>query len=62
MSLQLRMQREVMLLNIEQQLSDITELKYQKEIKACSEKSLFCTDDGRDDDEHHNGDVEYPSQ
>ena len=32
------------------------------EIKACSEKSLFCTDDGRDDDERHNGNVKYPSQ
>ncbi|MDD2968205.1 MAG: glycogen/starch/alpha-glucan phosphorylase [Lachnospiraceae bacterium] len=41
MSLQLRMQREVMLLNIEQQLSDITELKYQKEIKACSDQELY---------------------
>ena len=41
MSLQLRMQREVMLLNTEQQLSDITELKYQKEIKACSDQELY---------------------
>jgi len=41
MSLQLRMQKEVMIMNIEQQLSEITEFKYHKKIEECTDQELY---------------------
>lgn len=41
MSLQLRTQREVMLMDIEQQLGEIVQEKYAKGIEACTEKELY---------------------
>ena len=41
MSLQLRTQREVMLMDIEQQLGEIVQAKYAKGIEACTEQELY---------------------
>ena len=41
MILELKMQREVMLMNLEEQLGILTQEMYQKEIKACNNEELY---------------------
>ncbi|MBR1693039.1 MAG: glycogen/starch/alpha-glucan phosphorylase [Lachnospiraceae bacterium] len=42
MTLQLKMQREVLLMNLEQQLQDLTSDMYQKSIADCTDEQLYC--------------------
>ena len=41
MTLQLKMQREVLLMNLEQQLQDLTQEMYKKSIADCTDEQLY---------------------
>jgi len=42
MTLQLKMQREVILMNLEKQLQDLTQEMFQKSIGDCTDEQLYC--------------------